>query len=68
MKKHFFIALALFMSVGIVDVSAQNFLNKLKKEVGNRVTNEVKKHVKKSNSQQQQNQSQPQPQSQSATG
>ena len=66
MKKHFFIALALFMSVGIVDVSAQNFLNKLKKEVGNRVTNEVKKHVKKSNSQQQQNQSQPQ--SQSATG
>jgi hypothetical protein len=51
MKKHFWIALALFMSVGAADVSAQSFLKKLKQkveaEVENRVTNEAKKHVDK---------------------
>ena len=51
MKKHFWMALALFMSVGVADVSAQNFLKKLektvKKEVENRVTKEVKKKVNK---------------------
>lgn len=51
MKKHFWIALALFLSVGTVDVSAQSFLKKLektvKKEVEKKVTNEVKKRVNK---------------------
>mgnify|MGYP003292773822 FL=1 len=51
MKKHFWMALALFMSVGTADVSAQSFLKKLKQkveaEVENRVTNEAKKHVDK---------------------
>ena len=51
MKKHFWIALALFMSVETADMSAQSFLKKLKKavetEVENRVTNEVKKQVNK---------------------
>jgi hypothetical protein len=49
MKKNFWMALALFMSVGAADVSAQSFLKKLKQkveaEVENRVTNEAKKHV-----------------------
>ena len=51
MEKHFWIALALFLSVGTVDVSAQSFLKKLektvKKEVEKKVTNEVKKRVNK---------------------
>lgn len=51
MKKQIWIALALFMSVGVADVSAQGFLKKLKKavetEVENRVTKEVDKHVNK---------------------
>ena len=51
MKKHFWMALALFMSVETADVSAQSFLKKLKQkvevEVENRVTNEARKHVDK---------------------
>ena len=51
MKKHFWMALALFMSVGTADVSAQSFLKKLKQkveaEVENRVTNEATKQVEK---------------------
>ena len=52
MKINILIIMALFLSVGTVDVSAQNFLNKLKKtvkkEVENRVEKEVKKQVNKS--------------------
>ena len=33
MKKHFWIALTLFLSIGTADVSAQSFLKKLKKTV-----------------------------------
>ena len=51
MKKFFWIALALFMSVGAVDVSAQSFLKKLeksvKKKVENRINEEVDKQVDK---------------------
>ena len=51
MKKLFWMALALFMSVGAADVSAHSFLKKLKQkvetEVENRVTNEAKKYVDK---------------------
>ena len=51
MKKGFWIALTLFLSIGAADVSAQSFLKKLKKtvekEVENRVTKEVKKQVNK---------------------
>ena len=52
MKINILIIMALLLSVGTVDVSAQNFLNKLKKtvkkEVENRVEKEVKKQVNKS--------------------
>lgn len=51
MKKLSFIALALLLSVGTAEVSAQSFLKKLsntvKKEVEKQVTNEVKKQVSK---------------------
>ena len=49
MKKLFWIALVLFMSMDTADVSAQSFLKNLektvKKEVKNRVTNEVNKEL-----------------------
>ena len=51
MKRFLWIALALCLSVGAVDASAQGFLNKLgkavKKEVENRVSKETKKEVEK---------------------
>lgn len=51
MKKHFWILLALFMTIGTADVEAQGFLKKLektvKKEVEKKVTKEVKKRVNK---------------------
>jgi len=47
MKKKLFIACVLVFSIGIVDVSAQNFLNKLKKTVKKEVENRVEKEVKK---------------------
>ena len=39
MKINILIIMALFLSVGTVDVSAQNFLNKLKKTVKKEVEN-----------------------------
>ena len=47
MKINILIIMALFLSVGTVDVSAQNFLNKLKKTVKKKVENRVEKEVKK---------------------
>ena len=51
MRRYLWIALALCLSMGAVDVSAQGFLNKLgkavKKEVENRVSKETKKEVEK---------------------
>ena len=51
MKRYFWIALALCLSMSVVDASAQSLLDKLgkavKKEVENRVTKEVEKEVKK---------------------
>ena len=41
MKKHFWITLALFMSVGVADVSAQSFLKKLKQKVEAEVENRL---------------------------
>ena len=69
MKKHFWIALALFMSVGAADISAQSFLKKLKQKVETEVEKEVKNQVNKGidkltgKKQQSQNQQQEQPQS-----
>ena len=51
MRKYLWIALALCLSMGAVDASAQSLLNKLgkavKKEVENRVNKETKKEVEK---------------------
>ena len=51
MRRYLWIALALCLSIGAVDASAQGFLNKLgkvvKKEVENRVSKETKKEVEK---------------------
>ena len=51
MRRYLWIALALCLSMGAVDASAQGFLNKLgkavKKEVENRISKETKKEVEK---------------------
>ena len=51
MKRYFWIALALCLSMSVVDASAQSLLDKLgpavKKEVENRVAKEIEKEVKK---------------------
>ena len=71
MKKRFLIALALFMSVGAADVSAQSFLKKIKKavetEVEKEVKNQVNKGIDKLTGKKQQPQNQQQEQTQSDT-
>lgn len=47
MKKKIFICIALFLSVGTMELPAQSFLNKLKKTVQKEVENRVEKEVKK---------------------
>jgi len=69
MKNHIIIALALLMSLGVENVGAQSFLNKLGKAIEKEVKKEVRKEVEKKIDQltggksgQAQSQPQPQPQ------